>query len=1301
MVDFLRISTRPSRKGIVEVYPKFIVGRSSDLMIKGNDFYAVWLEDRGLWSTDEQDVINLVDKELDKYAKDCKQRFDETILVRYMWDSESGIIDTWHKYCQKQMRDNYVPLDGNLIFSNQETTKKDYASKRLNYPLEEGDYSAWDELVSTLYSPEERHKIEWAIGAIVTGKSKNIAKFLVFYGAPGTGKSSIIKIIQKLFDGYYTVFSSKALGNSNSEFALEPFKNNPLVAIEHDGDLSRIEDNTRLNSLVAHEKMTVNEKHKSLYANTFKCFVILGTNKYVKITDAQSGIIRRLIDVRPSGNKFSYSSYTKLMNESYSELGAIAAHCRDVFLEDPNYYDDYEPTLMMGESNDFYNFVLDSYTTFKNEDGMTLKAAWELYKRYCEEAKVQYPYPMRAFKTELKNYFKNYEERVRHGENWVRSYYSGFKSNIFEKEMSDSETVRKKNESQKNDICDDEYKKIVFDIQPSNFDIFCSDCPAQYANDEGTPQKKWDNVKTTLKDIDTSKLHYVKIPENHIVIDFDLKDESGDKSYERNLEEASKWPKTYAELSKSGAGIHLHYIYDGDVSKLNRLYSEDIEIKVFTGNSSLRRKLTKCNSDTINHLSDILPKRKEKNMINFDAVQNEKALRTIIVKNLNKEYHSATKPSVDFIYKTLEDAYNNGLKYDVSDMYNAILSFAAGSTHNAQYCIKLVGKMHFKSDDPSDSLDSLEQPIIFLDCEVFPNLFLVNYKKAGQENKVVRMINPTSKDIESILKYRIVGFNNRRYDNHILYGRFIGYNNKDLYELSQSIINSKSKVNDGYFQEAYNISYTDIYDYASKKQSLKKWEIELGLHHQELGLPWDQPVPEKDWAKVAAYCDNDVISTEAVFNATQEDFVAREILTAIANKLCPSIHSTVNDTTNQLTGRIIFRGDKKPQSQFVYTNLKTGERSDGIIDPRHFENYTFEQGVSKLGDEEVGEGGYVWAKPGMYSNVKTFDVASMHPHSVLALDLFGPIYTKNFRDLVDVRIAVKHHDWDNATKMMDGALTEFINGISDQKASQLAFALKIAINSVYGLTSAHFSNLFKDPRNIDNIVAKRGALFMCQLKHEVQSLGGEVVHIKTDSIKVSNPSKEIEDYILKRGSEFGYTFEVESIYERFCLVNNAVYIARCANDKANGSEAGHWTATGTQFQVPYVFKKCFSHESIDIKDLCETKEVKTVMYLDMNEGLPEGEHSLKFVGKVGLFSPIKPGLGGGELVKEVKKKDGNIGYDSVVGTKGYRWLETEEVIANKQESSIDLSYYDSLVNDAIDTISTFGDYEWFVSNDNI
>ena len=239
----------------------------------------------------------------DLIAKKNREKIDDNIHVLHMWDAESGMIDSWHKYCQKRMRDSFHMLDEKLIFSNTETNKKDYASKKLPYPLEAGDISAYDKLMSTLYSPEERNKIEWAIGSIVSGDSKKIQKFMVLYGEAGTGKSTVLNIIQQLFEGYYSVFDAKALGSSSNSFALEAFKTNPLVAIQHDGDLSKIEDNTRLNSLVSHELMTVNEKFKTTYSNRFKCFLFMGTNKPVKITDAKSGLIRRLIDVSPSGNK--------------------------------------------------------------------------------------------------------------------------------------------------------------------------------------------------------------------------------------------------------------------------------------------------------------------------------------------------------------------------------------------------------------------------------------------------------------------------------------------------------------------------------------------------------------------------------------------------------------------------------------------------------------------------------------------------------------------------------------------------------------------------------------------------------------------------------------------------------------------------------------------------------------------------------------------------------------------------------------------------------------------------------------
>ena len=733
-------------------------------------------------------------------------------------------------------------------------------------------------------------------------------------------------------------------------------------------------------------------------------------------------------------------------------------------------------------------------------------------------------------------------------------------------------------------------------------------------------------------------------------------------------------------------------------------------------------------------------------MVNFEAIKSEKALRTLIKRNLNKEIHPGTKPSIDFIYKILEDAYASDLKYDVTDMRNAVLAFAASSTHQADYCIKLTNKMQFKSSESSLGIQKDDSKLIFYDVEVFPNLFLVNWKVEGEGKPVVRMINPTSSEIEEIMRFNLVGFNCRRYDNHILYARLMGYTNEQLYKLSQRIISGDKKA---FFGEAYNVSYTDVYDFASagNKKSLKKFEIELGIHHQELGLPWDQPVPEKMWIKVAEYCDNDVLATEAVFNHLSADWTARQILADLAGM-------TVNDTTNTLTTKIIFGGNRKPQNQFNYRNLAepvldldiethnflSNAAPEMMKEPHgeaesvlpYFPGYKYENGKSTYRGEEIGEGGKVYAEPGMYGNVALLDVASMHPHSAIAECLFGVDFTKRFKEIVDGRVNIKHEAWDDVNKMLDGKLTPYIQKVIDGEltSKDLANALKTAINSVYGLTSASFENAFYDPRNKDNIVAKRGALFMTDLKHEVQKKGFTVAHIKTDSIKIPDATPEIIQFVIDFGKRYGYTFEHEATYERMCLVNDAVYIAKYKD----GKHAGEWTATGTQFAVPYVFKKLFSKEPIVFEDMCETKSVTSALYLDMNETLPDvseyekqfakllkdiGDiskledpmtdecqeferlgkiiadgHNYIFVGRVGQFCPIKPGCYGGLLMRE---KDGK--YYAATGSKGYRWKESEIVKELGLEEEIDRSYYDKLVDDAVETISKYGDFEWFISDD--
>ena len=337
-MDFYSIKQRSTKRGVTDIYPEFRVCRSKDLMVRGKAFYAIWDKDRGMWSTDEYDVQRMVDEDLRK-KKDELGEMPDMVHVKYMLDFSNNSWMDYRSYIT-HVGDNYHQLDERLTFSNQEVSKTDYVSRKLPYPLAQGDFSAWDELIGTLYLPEERKKIEWAIGSIVNGDSRDIQKFLVFYGEAGAGKSTILNVIQKLFAGYYVMFDAKSLTGNNNQFATEAFRSNPLVAIQHDGDLSRIEDNTKLNSIVSHEEMLVNEKFKSSYTMRANCFLFMATNRPVKITDAKSGILRRLIDVKPSLQKIPFTRYQKLMKQVDFELGAIAWHCKEVYESmGKDYYD--------------------------------------------------------------------------------------------------------------------------------------------------------------------------------------------------------------------------------------------------------------------------------------------------------------------------------------------------------------------------------------------------------------------------------------------------------------------------------------------------------------------------------------------------------------------------------------------------------------------------------------------------------------------------------------------------------------------------------------------------------------------------------------------------------------------------------------------------------------------------------------------------------------------------------------------------------------------------------------------------
>lgn len=1369
ILDFVEVVPKIISKQKIFV-PAFKNRPCSDHMVRGGDMYAVWDEAAGLWSRNKNDLVRIVDD----YMREVRDSTDPEASVAYMVLSSSNSFYDYCKYC-KFAENSYVDLDRNIIFANTPVTKEDYASFKLPYALGPGACPNYIYAMSVWFEPEEQEKLEWFIGYIISGQSLIGQKCLFIEGEPGTGKGSWLKIVSGLLGNYVGTFKAVELGKPADAFPAEAFVDNKRVMVDEDCDLSLVTDNTLLNLIISHEPVLMNVKYGRKFTMQHPdSALIMASNRPVYITDAKSGIIRRLIDAYSSGRSLDPIEYDKVMSAIKFEYGAIAQRCLDVFNAlGPNYFANYIPIKMIRATNDFYNFVDYWRDYLRANDPIALSSVWELYQKYCDIANIEHKKKRRQVENEMKSYYVSFSEDTHVNGVHIRKLYSGFKIEKF-----DDEALEQKYESKEAPfVCE----WLNFKHQTSRFDIEYADWPAQYANAEAKPLKKWAEISTKLSDLDTTKLHYTKpLDPLHIVVDFDLKDADGNKSLELNMRAAAKFPPTYAELSKSGEGIHLHYIYTGgDPSELSKIFDVGIEVKVFTGNASLRRMLTMCNDLPIATINSGLPLKEKKGgpAVGSFSIDSERKLRKMILKNLNKEYFGYTKPSVDYIYDLLEMAYHEpGLHYDVHDMQGAIFEFAMKSSNNYQYCVQRVNQMKFKSKETSeeaageqiifegkatDFLNQGFQPperddlrkIVIFDVEVFPNHWGLCWKYLdAPKDSIQVMIDPTPEEVEEFCKKRFGGFNNRKYDNHILWAAMMGYSVQEIYQLSQDIIGNKFKG----FGEAYNLSDFDIYDFASTKQSLKKWEIQLqrdgyDIQHQECRFRWDQEVTDEEFDEVMDYCKNDVWATEVLFKTKkiQADYRARCMLARLSGL-------SVNDTTRQHTTRIIFGTNKHPELVYVdlaetfpgyeYVVDETGPHNMYMGEDAGFGGYVFACHGPRYGLEEYSskDKGYFGA---MACDVALLDIESLHPNSIRAMNVFGE-YTKRFTDILDARLAIKHEDYDAVKGLLDGAFVPYLGSKEDSK--DLAQALKIIINSVYGYTSAQFDNPFRDPRNKNNIVALRGALFMILLKHKVIERGFTVLHIKTDSIKIPNATPEIIKFCMDFAKEYGYTFAHEATYSKMCLVNQSTYIAHYASpehcqalygyvpkDNKEAAEEKHrWTATGLQFQVPYVFKTLFTHEPIIFEDMCETKSVTSgEIYLDNNEGYPDSTllekeldirkwnaghvrqkklnpeydswldedledeiaqcHNYIYVGRVGSFCPIRSGFGGGLLMR--KTNEGK--YAAVTGSTGYRWMEAEDVKRAGMADAIDRSYYDKLVDQAVEDLSIYGDVEWFTSDE--
>lgn len=128
--------------------------------------------------------------------------------------------------------------------------------------------TAYEELVSYIFTEEDRAKFEWSVGAALVGGFK---KIFVVTGGPSTGKSTILTLVEKIFADPTT----------------------PRVIVQHDG-FARIRT---------------------------PAFMFVAT-----VYPMREGT-RHLIATRTTGLRLPIFEYSRLVSQARNEIELIARHC--------------------------------------------------------------------------------------------------------------------------------------------------------------------------------------------------------------------------------------------------------------------------------------------------------------------------------------------------------------------------------------------------------------------------------------------------------------------------------------------------------------------------------------------------------------------------------------------------------------------------------------------------------------------------------------------------------------------------------------------------------------------------------------------------------------------------------------------------------------------------------------------------------------------------------------------------------------------------------------------------------------
>lgn len=571
----------------------------------------------------------------------------------------------------------------------------------------------------------------------------------------------------------------------------------------------------------------------------------------------------------------------------------------------------------------------------------------------------------------------------------------------------------------------------------------------------------------------------------------------------------------------------------------------------------------------------------------------------------------------------------------------------------------------------------------FYDFEVFKNDWLVVF--VGENNEEIVVWNDPAILKKALEKFDcLVGFNNYFYDDLILTSIMMGYNNYEVWKLSNAIVNC-GNIPLEIRSKAKKLTTLDVKQELAPNLSLKEIEANLGLNIIETPISFnlDRPLTDSEFAEVVKYCEYDVETTKRVFSLRKDYFESKFDICSefgldkldvkktranLASKVLKCDKNRLPEGVLENADRLDIRFVEELRTENIpltilnfYNNIKAKFKNG--TDYRELEKESLK--IDLCGVEHVfGFGGLHGARENFRyeGNMLNMDVGSYYPSMMIN---FGFISRASenpnlYKNLYNTRMEYKSKK-DNKQQIY-----------------------KILLNSTFGALKSEFNDLF-DPV-MSNDICVNGQLILTDLIMSLREYY-ELVQSNTDGILIKykdkdlNTIKEIcKEWELNYNLKLDYEY-VTKIVQRD--VNN--YILKTEDGKIKGKgifanfdggnfEKNNLTVVDTALKEYYINNKNIRET---ITEMIEKNNVTPLQQVAKMGGTYDlMEHNGQEVQKVNrIFATWNNSYG---AINKVKNKDGVKKYTKIANSSDKCYINND-TIDKTDTKLIDIDYYVRLV----------------------